>query len=288
MLQAQKKINVGLSTDSLENLYIRDVKKCKLLDRSEERLLLGRIHNGDLAAREKFLKSNLKLVLKVANRFFSYNISHLDLIQEGNLALIYAVDSFDLNSQGSFSTFAVLLIRQRIWKFILERSDNIYVPRTTASLIYKINKSIWQIRQLYGRNATNQEIAEITGIDVQTVNQVRYITLKTIPLDMTIGENQKYSLEEIVPDRVNQSPEDMIEGNCIKDSIYHALMKLKPRERQVLEMRFGLNNTVPQTLKVIAEHLNVSIERVRQIENSSLEKLRRSSCIYNLYEFHQK
>lgn len=286
MLQNQNEAedNDKAAEEPMEILYFKDIEPYGLLDKSEEKAVLEKIRNGDGKARELFLESNLRLVLKVAGQFSSQRGAYLDLVQEGNIALIQAVDRFDLNSGCSFSTFAVLLIRRRIWKYILESSDNIYVPQKASALIYKINRSAWQIKNQSGRDADNREIAEKTGIDLPTVNRIRRIASKTLSLDMAVGQNQEYSLKEIIPDLVNRSSEDIAEQDCLKDNINSELLKLKPRERQVLQMRFGLNDTVPQTRKGIAKKLNVSTERIRQIENGSLEKLKKSECIRSLYE----
>lgn len=272
------------TAESLKSLYRKDIKDYKLLDKSKENLTLKEISKGDLAAREFFLKANLKLVLSVANQFFSCHVSDMDLIQEGNVGLIHAVDSFKADSGCRFSTFAVILIRQQILKFILENSNDIYIPKTAGLLKQKVNRCIWQIKAQSGRTATNQEISEITGINLKTVSQVRSIKVEMLSLDTPVGDNGECNLEEIIPDRANVSPEDIAERRCIQNNIFNELCKLKPRERQILQMRFGLNNTVPRSLEEIAKQFHVSTERIRQIENISLEKLRKSPYIRGLHE----
>lgn len=285
MLEYQVVENRMDESVSSEIFYYQELAKYQLIDKSEEKKYLEEIRNGDQVTRDLFLKSNLRLVLSVAKQFFVYHVPLSDLIQEGNIGLINAVDFFDLNSGCSFSTFAVPLIRQRIWKFILECSGNIHIPKGTASLFNKINRYKWQIKQYYNRDVTDQEMADFAGIDVQTVGRIRSVEwLKTLSLSTPIGDDPTCCLEDIIPDLENDTPEDIALWNCIRESIDTEFLKLKPRERQILQMRFGLNGSAQHSRREIAKQLNISTERIRQIENSSLEKLKNSTVIQNLYK----
>ncbi|MBX6754909.1 MAG: sigma-70 family RNA polymerase sigma factor, partial [Thermorudis peleae] len=252
-LEARKRIEAGEDTPELREL----------------------VRKGQ-EAREKLIRHNLRLVVSIAKRYRSSELPLIDLIQEGNIGLMTAVERYDPELGYRFSTYATFWIRQAIGRAVANLSRTIRVPVHMHDLIAKIRRAEAQIEQQKGRPATNEELAEMLGIDVSRIEQARSSIPRTSSLDRPIGEDGESTIGDLLPDPRSEEVVDEALTNAIREQIRRSLEQLTERERGVLILRFGLNGEQPRTLAEIAEHFKISRERVRQIEKEALAKLRNS------------
>jgi RNA polymerase primary sigma factor len=252
-LEARKRIEAGEDTPELREL----------------------VRKGQ-EAREKLIRHNLRLVVSIAKRYRSSELPLIDLIQEGNIGLMTAVERYDPELGYRFSTYATFWIRQAIGRAVANLSRTIRVPVHMHDLIAKIRRAEAQIEQQKGRPATNEELAEMLGIEVSRIEQARSSIPRTSSLDRPIGEDGESTIGDLLPDPRSEEVVDEALTNAIREQIRRSLEQLTERERGVLILRFGLNGEQPRTLAEIAEHFKISRERVRQIEKEALAKLRNS------------
>ena len=257
------------STDAVR-LYLRDAAKYELLTADEETDLAVRIADGDEAARKRLICCNLRLVVSIAKRYQGRGLPFLDLIQEGNLGLIKAVEKFDYTKGYKFSTYATWWIRQAVSRSIADDSRLIRIPVHMFELINSISKVSKTLNQQLGREATDEEIAEILKITPKKVKEARKYGENVVSLDTPVSEEDDGRLGDFIPDESTPSPEDEVTILMLREAIEETLKTLEPREAEVLRLRFGIGQDRAYTLDEIGKQLGVTRERIRQIETKAL------------------
>ena len=265
-------LTVEPSLDSLR-LYLRSIGRVQLLTADREVSLAQRIERGDLMAKQEMVEANLRLVVSIAKGYLGRGLSFLDLIQEGSLGLIRAVEKFDYRRGYKFSTYATWWIRQAVTRAIADKGRTIRIP---VHMVEKLNKVVHVERQLVqqlGREPTPDEIARELEITVREVRDIQRMAQQPVSLEKPIGEEEESELGDFVEDEDAISPFEMASENLRRENVRRALDALPAREREVIEMRFGLTGARPYTLEEVGRAFNVTRERIRQIENHTLKKL---------------
>ena len=265
-------LTVEPSLDSLR-LYLRSIGRVQLLTAEREVALAKRIERGDLVAKQEMVEANLRLVVSIAKGYLGRGLSFLDLIQEGSLGLIRAVEKFDYRRGYKFSTYATWWIRQAVTRAIADKGRTIRIP---VHMVEKLNKVVHVERQLVqalGREALPEEIAAELECSVREVRDIQRMALQPVSLEKPIGEEEESELGDFVEDDAAISPFDQASENLRRENVRKALEALPEREREVIEMRFGLTGSRPFTLEEVGRAFNVTRERIRQIENHTLKKL---------------
>jgi len=271
-----KKVEVDLtvepSLDSLR-LYLRSIGRVNLLTAEQEVALARRIERGDMAAKQRMIEANLRLVVSIAKSYLGRGLTFLDLIQEGSMGLIRAVEKFDYRRGYKFSTYATWWIRQAVTRAIADKGRTIRIP---VHMVEKLNKVVHVERQLVqqlGREPTPEEIAAELETTVREVRDVLRMAQQPISLERPVGEEDDSELGDFVEDQTAESPFELAAERLRRDNLWRALRALPAREREVIEMRFGLTGERPYTLEEVGRAFNVTRERIRQIENHTLKKL---------------
>jgi RNA polymerase primary sigma factor len=265
-------LTVEPSLDSLR-LYLREIGKVALLTADQEVYLAKRIERGDMSAKTQMIEANLRLVVSIAKSYLGRGLSFLDLIQEGSLGLIRAVEKFDYRKGYKFSTYATWWIRQAVTRAIADKARTIRIP---VHMVEKLNKVVHIERQLVqrlGREPRPDEIAEELEITTEEVREILRMAQLPVSLEKPIGEEEESELGDFVQDDQAESPFDSASLNLRREDIDRTLDALPTRERKVIEMRFGLNGDQPRTLEEVGRAFGVTRERIRQIENNTLKKL---------------
>jgi len=272
----RKKVELDLtvepSLDSLR-LYLRSIGRVHLLTAEQEVQLARRIERGDMAAKQHMIEANLRLVVSIAKAYLGRGLTFLDLIQEGSMGLIRAVEKFDYRRGYKFSTYATWWIRQAVTRAIADKGRTIRIP---VHMVEKLNKVVHVERQLVqqlGREPTPQEIAAELETTVREVRDVLRMAQQPISLERPIGEEEDSELGDFVEDQTAESPFEQAAEHLRRENLRRALAALPEREREVIEMRFGLTGERPYTLEEVGRAFNVTRERIRQIENHTLKKL---------------
>lgn len=260
--------------DSIK-MYFRDIGKSELLSADEERELAVRIEQGDEEARNKLCECNLRLVVSIARKYNNRGLAFQDLIQEGNLGLLKAVEKFDYSKGYKFSTYATWWIRQAITRAIADQGRTIRVPVHMVETINRMLRISRQLTQEYGREPTNDELAKEMGISVEKVIEIKRISIDPISLETPVGEEDDSHLGDFIPDVEHMSPEEAAEEKACRAKLLEAINSLNPRIRDVLIRRFGLDEEGrPKTLEEVGKEFGVTRERIRQIESKGLRILR--------------
>jgi len=265
-------LTVEPSLDSLR-LYLREIGKVPLLTADQEVYLAKRIERGDMAAKTQMIEANLRLVVSIAKAYLGRGLSFLDLIQEGTLGLIRAVEKFDNRKGYKFSTYATWWIRQAVTRAIADKARTIRIP---VHMVEKLNKVVHIERQLVqrlGREPRPDEIGAELEITTEEVREILRMSQLPVSLEKPIGEEEESELGDFVQDESAESPFDTATLSLRREDIEHALSALPERERQVIELRFGLSGSQPCTLEEVGRAFGVTRERIRQIENNTLKKL---------------
>jgi RNA polymerase primary sigma factor len=265
-------LSVEPSLDSLR-LYLRAIGRVPLLTADQEVYLAKRIERGEMSAKTQMIEANLRLVVSIAKAYLGRGLSFLDLIQEGSLGLIRAVEKFDYRKGYKFSTYATWWIRQAVTRAIADKARTIRIP---VHMVEKLNKVVHIERQLVqrlGREPRPDEIAEELEITTEEVREILRMSQLPISLEKPIGEEEESELGDFVEDESAESPFDTATLSLRREDVEHALSALPERERQVIELRFGLCGTQPCTLEEVGRAFGVTRERIRQIENNTLKKL---------------
>jgi len=265
-------LTVEPSLDSLR-LYLRSIGRVSLLTADREVALAQRIERGDLQAKQEMVEANLRLVVSIAKGYLGRGLTFLDLIQEGSLGLIRAVEKFDYRRGYKFSTYATWWIRQAVTRAIADKGRTIRIP---VHMVEKLNKVVHVERQLVqelGREPTPEEIATELETSVREVRDILRMAQQPVSLEKPIGEEEESELGDFVEDESAESPFEVASENLRRENVRRALEALPQREREVIEMRFGLTGARPFTLEEVGRAFNVTRERIRQIENHTLRKL---------------
>jgi RNA polymerase primary sigma factor len=265
-------LTVEPSLDSLR-LYLRSIGRVPLLTAEEEVSLAKRIERGDMAAKQHMVEANLRLVVSIAKGYLGRGLTFLDLIQEGSLGLIRAVEKFDYRRGYKFSTYATWWIRQAVTRAIADKGRTIRIP---VHMVEKLNKVVHVERQLVqslGREPSPEEIATELECTVREVRDILRMSQQPVSLEKPIGEEEESELGDFVEDQTAESPFELASETLRKENVRKALAALPQREREVIEMRFGLAGGRPRTLEEVGRAFNVTRERIRQIENHTLKKL---------------
>ncbi len=265
----------GYTTSDPFTLYLREVGATQLLTPKEEIALAKRIKKGDADAREHMIKANLRLVVKIAREYENYGLPLLDLINEGNIGLMKAVERFDPKKGAKLSTYASWWIKQSIRRALSDQSKTIRLPVHVGDKLLQMRRAEAKLHDELGRAPTDEELGEETGIPAKRVTQYRKASIQPASLDAPIGDDDSNSVSEIVADENAESPYEELEGKTNSAMIYDLLPTLDAREQEILRQRFGLDGNDEETLEVIGEKFGVTRERIRQIQELALAKLRR-------------
>ena len=275
----------GVSTEDPVRMYLKEIGNVPLLTSEEEVELAKRVEQGDEEAKKKLTEANLRLVVSIAKKYVGRGMPFLDLIQEGNMGLMKAVDKFDYTKGYKFSTYATWWIRQAITRGIADTGRTIRVP---VHMVETINKTLRMTRTLLqelGREPTPEEVAERLGVPVSRVREVLKISRDPVSLDTPIGEEDDSHLGDFIEDDTALSPADSAAFSMLKEELSKALESLTERERQGVKLRFGLEDGRQRTLEEVGKEFNVTRERIRQIEAKALRKLRHPSRSKRLKDF---
>ena len=275
----------NIPTDDPVRMYFKEIGKVPLLTADEERELAIRIENGDEEAKKKLCESNLRLVVSIARRYLNRGLSFLDLIQEGNLGLIKAVEKFDYSKGYKFSTYETWWIRQAITRSIADQARTIRIPVHMVETINKLIRISRQLLQELGREPTAEEIAKEMGISVEKVREIKKISQDPVSLETPIGEEEDSHLGDFIPDEDIPSPVEAAAYSMLQKQLREVLDTLSEREKKVLILRFGLDDGRPRTLEEVGKEFNVTRERIRQIEAKALRKLRHPSRSKKLRDY---
>lgn len=273
------------STDDPVRMYLKEIGKVALLTPEEEQILAKRMAEGDEDAKRHMAEANLRLVVSIAKRYVGRGMLFLDLIQEGNLGLIKAVDKFDYTKGYKFSTYATWWIRQAITRAIADQARTIRIPVHMVETINKVIRVSRQLLQELGHDPSAEEIAEEMGMPVEKVRDILKIAQEPVSLETPIGEEEDSHLGDFIPDEDASEPSEAASFSLLKEQLMTVLDTLTPREKKVLELRFGIIDGRTRTLEEVGKEFNVTRERIRQIEAKALRKLRHPSRSKKLRDF---
>lgn len=277
----------GISIDDPVKVYLKEIGRVPLLSAEEEVELAIRMSQGDVAAKKRLSEANLRLVVSIAKRYVGRGMQFLDLIQEGNLGLIKAVEKFDHTKGFKFSTYATWWIRQAITRAIADQARTIRIPVHMVETINKVKKVNSQLLHENGHEPTNEQIAEKLEMPVEKVREIMRVAQEPVSLETPIGEEEDSHLGDFIPDEDAPAPSDVASLTMLKEQLNEVLATLTPREAKVLRLRFGLEDGRSRTLEEVGKEFNVTRERIRQIEAKALRKLRhpvRSQPLRSYYE----
>ncbi len=275
----------GISVDDPVRMYLKEIGKVDLLTAAEEVEIAKRMENGDELAKRELAEANLRLVVSIAKRYVGRGMLFLDLIQEGNLGLMKAVEKFDYTKGYKFSTYATWWIRQAITRSIADQARTIRIPVHMVETINKLVRVQRQLVQELGREATPEEIGKEMDLDVERVREIMKIAQEPVSLETPIGEEEDSHLGDFIPDDEVLAPSDAATFTMLREELIGVLDSLTPREQKVLRLRFGLDDGKPRTLEEVGKEFDVTRERIRQIEAKALRKLRHPSRSKKLKDF---
>ena len=275
----------GISIDDPVKVYLKEIGRVPLLSAEEEVELAIRMSEGDVAAKKRLSEANLRLVVSIAKRYVGRGMQFLDLIQEGNLGLIKAVEKFDHTKGFKFSTYATWWIRQAITRAIADQARTIRIPVHMVETINKLIRVNRQLLQEYGREPRPDEIAREMGISEEKVREIIKVAQEPVSLETPIGEEEDSHLGDFIPDDDAPAPAEVAAFTLLKEQLMEVLDTLTPREEKVLRLRFGLDDGKARTLEEVGREFNVTRERIRQIEAKALRKLRHPSRSKKLKDF---
>ncbi len=266
-------------------MYLREIGRVPLLTAPEEVSLARRIEHRDMSAKAELIEANLRLVVSVAKRYVGRGLAFLDLIQEGNLGLIRAVEKFDYRKGYKFSTYATWWIRQAITRAIADQARTIRVPVHMVETINRLSRVQRQLLQDLGREPTIDEVARELEVSPDRVREIQKVAQEPVSLETPVGEEEDSELGDLIEDRGVEGPADAVSTLMRREELEQVLSQLTERERKVLELRFGLRGEEPRTLEEVGQRFGVTRERIRQIEAKTLNKLHAYRDTQRLREF---
>ena len=285
LVLSDEEITKDININDPVRMYLKEIGRISLLSPDEETELSIKIANGDEDAKNILAESNLRLVVSIAKRYVGRGLLFLDLIQEGNIGLMKAVEKFDYDKGYKFSTYATWWIRQAITRALADQARTIRVPVHMVETINKMARIQRQMTLELNREPSEEELAEKMGITVEKVREVMKISQDPVSLETPIGEEDDSHLGDFIKDERSMSPEEYATNEILKEEIGNVLLTLQEREREVLELRFGLVDGTSHTLEEVGKKFNVTRERIRQIEAKALRKLRHPSRAKKLKDF---
>nr|MDE7379496.1 RNA polymerase sigma factor RpoD [Clostridia bacterium] len=274
-----------ISLDDPVKMYLKDIGEVPLLSADDEIDLARRIQEGDEEAKKKLSEANLRLVVSIAKRYVGRGMLFLDLIQEGNIGLMKAVEKFDYQKGFKFSTYATWWIRQAITRAIADQARTIRIPVHMVETINKLTRVSRILLQQLGREPTPAEIAAEMGVSEERVREIQKIAQDPVSLETPIGEEEDSHLGDFIEDDRAITPSDSVSTTMLKETLLSVLNSLTPREEKVLRLRYGVDDGRPRTLEEVGKEFNVTRERIRQIEAKALRKLRHPSRSKHLKDF---
>jgi len=275
----------GIGVDDTVRMYLREIGKFPLLTSQEEVVLAKRIVAGDMRAKHKLVNSNLRLVVSIAKKYTGRGMLFLDLVQEGNLGLIRAVEKFDHRKGYKFSTYATWWIRQAITRAIADQARTIRIPVHMVETINRLRKTSRQLLQKLGRKPTDKEIAKKSRISVEKVREIIKVSQVPLSLEMPIGDEDSSRLGDFVEDGSVQAPDEIVMQGLLHEDLENVMNTLTEREKTVLKLRFGIEDGHNRTLEEVGKVFNVTRERIRQIEAKALRKLKHPTRAKKLREY---
>ncbi len=256
-------------------LYMREVGQVRLLTAKEEIELARKVQKGNPKAREMMIRANLRLVVKIAREYENLGLPLLDLINEGNIGLMAAVERFDPTKGAKLSTYSSWWIKQAIRRALANQSKTIRLPVHMVDKIYHMKKTALKLQEVFGREPTDPELAAELGLSVRQIRDMRSFSIRPASLDAPIGDDESGNLADVVRDENAASPYEQLEDKTVTDMLGSLVDKLQPREAAILRFRFGLDGGPERTLEEVGEKFGVTRERIRQLQNLALRKLRR-------------
>ena len=282
-------IQEGLAIDDPVRMYLKEIGKVPLLDNDAELVLAEKMAHGDVEAKKQLVEANLRLVVSIAKRYVGKGMFFLDLIQEGNLGLMKAVDKFDYRKGYKFSTYATWWIRQAITRAIADQARTIRIPVHMVETIHKVSRYSRQLLQEYGREASAEEIAEKMGTSADKVREIMKIAQDPVSLETPIGEEEDTHLGDFIQDDDSPAPAEAASYALLREQLNEVLHTLTPREEHVLKLRFGLDDGRTRTLEEVGKEFNITRERIRQIEaKAPSEPLEEAQGLPRLTYFRQE
>ena len=255
--------------------YLKDIRHIPLLTQEEEQVLTKKVKKGDTEARKKMIRSNLRIVVNIAKRYSYFGMPFMDLIEEGNIGLMKAVDKFNPKRGFRFSTYAAWWIRQAIGRAISEQSRLIRLPVYISEMTTKWKRANESLSQKLGRIPTEKELAKALNVKTHKIKQINSVVANTSSLEAPIGEEGEEQVKDLIEDTTSESPDERTSRILDREWVVSLLDHISSRERKILDLRFGLHNEKPHTLAALAKKLKVSRERIRQIEKVAINKLRK-------------
>jgi RNA polymerase primary sigma factor len=263
--------------DSGIKIYLREIGQTPLLTREEEVKLARRIKRGDQAARQQMIKANLRLVVKIAHDYASYGLPLLDLISEGNIGLMKAVERFDPKKGGKLSTYAAWWIKQSIKRALANQSKTIRLPVHLVDKIARMRRVAMQLAEEFGREPTDEELAEELGMTAGKIAQLRTAAIRPASLDATVGQDEDgASLGDMIGDENSHTPSELLSDKNMRSAVMAMLHVLDERELKIINLRFGLDGKKEMTLEEVGRKFRVTRERIRQLQNIALRKIKRA------------
>ena len=263
--------------DSGIKIYLREIGQTPLLTREEEVKLARRIKRGDQAARQQMIKANLRLVVKIAHDYSSYGLPLLDLISEGNIGLMKAVERFDPKKGGKLSTYAAWWIKQSIKRALANQSKTIRLPVHLVDKIARMRRIALQLTEEFGREPTDEELSEELGMTPSKIAQLRTAAIRPASLDATVGQEEDgASLGDMIGDESAHDPSDLLSDKNLRKTVLDLLHVLDERELKIINLRFGLDGKKEMTLEEVGKKFKVTRERIRQLQNIALRKIKRA------------
>ncbi len=281
------KINLRreFSNNNSAKIYLRDIGKIKLLKQAEEQMLALKIQRGNEVAKKKLIEANLRLVISVAKKYLDKGLNFLDLVQEGNLGLMRAAEKFDHKRGFKFSTYATWWIRQGITRAIADKARVIRKPVHMITQIYKLYAVQGKLREKLGREPESKEISKALNMDIEKVELLLEISQEPLSLEEPYGEDQDEIFGNFIEDRTIEGPDKSASKSSLSREVTTILDTLDDREKNIIKQRYGLQNGQPKTLEEVGRNFKLTRERIRQIENKALEKLRHPSRSLNLKDY---